>query len=111
MAGERSERETAYFALLRARDELTTLSRYEDFLLAEAQRLRRNLSEGAALAELVAESARRPLRTSDADLVELVDRRLRIIEDELARLPERITAASAYVEECERTASLLGGEG
>jgi hypothetical protein len=109
MGKERTEREAAYFALLRARDELTNLSRYEEYLHAEAQRLRRSASEGAALAASVPEPARRVLRTSDTDLAELLERRLRIIEDELTRLPERLRAASAYVEECERTASLLGG--
>jgi len=109
MGKERTEREAAYFALLRARDELTSLSRYEEYLNAEIQRLRRSASEGAALAASVAEPARRVLRASDADLTELIDRRLRLIADELARLPERLQAASAYVEECERTSSLLGG--
>jgi hypothetical protein len=109
MATERTEREASYFALLRARDELSVLSRYEEFLHAEAQRLRRNLSEGGALSAGVPEPVRRPLRASDSDLTEVVERRLRIIADELGRLPDRLSAASAYVEECERTAGLLGG--
>ncbi len=109
MPRERTEREAAYFALLRARDELTVLSRYEEYLHAEAQRLRRTVSEGSALAAGVAEAVRRVLRASDTETAELIERRLRLIEDELRRLPDRLAAASAYVEECERTASLLGG--
>jgi hypothetical protein len=111
MPRERTEREAAYFALLRARDELTILSRYEEYLHAEAQRLRRQASEGAALAAGVSDAARRVMRASDTDLAEVVERRLRLIDDELSRLPERLAAAANYVEECERTASLLGGGG
>ncbi len=111
MSRERTEREAAYFALLRARDELTILSRYEEYLHAEAQRLRRQASEGAALAAGVSDAARRVMRASDTELTEVVERRLRLIDDELSRLPERLAAASEYVEECERTASLLGGGG
>jgi hypothetical protein len=110
MGTGRTEREAAYFALLRARDELTSLSRYEEYLHAEIQRLRRSASEGAALAAAVAEPVRRALRASDTDLSELLDRRLHLIADELARLPERLQAASAYVEECERTSNLLSGD-
>jgi hypothetical protein len=111
MARERTEREAAYFALLRARDELTVLSRYEEYLHAEAQRLRRTASEDAALAAGVDDRARRVLRASDLDMAEMFERRLRLIDDELSRLPERLAAASAFVEECERTASLLDGSG
>jgi hypothetical protein len=109
MPPARTEQEAAYFALLRARDELSMLSRYEEYLQAEAQRLRRGQGEAAALAAAVPEPARRTLRSSDADLVELVERRLRLLSDELARIPERITAATDYVEECERTYHLLSG--
>ena len=39
---ERSEREAAYFALLRARDELSDLQRYAEHLEDELRRLRRS---------------------------------------------------------------------
>jgi hypothetical protein len=111
MGRDRTERDAAYFALLRARDELTALSRYEEYLHEEARRVRRSASEAAALTASVAEPTRRVLRTSDTDLAEVLERRLRVIEDELRHLPERLRAASAYVEECERTSDLLGGGG
>lgn len=109
MAAARTEVEAAYFALLRARDELSLISRYEEYLQHEGQRLRRGQGEASALADALSDRARRSLRSSDTELAEVVERRLRLIDDELSRLPDRITAASAYIEECERTHALLSG--
>ena len=107
--GERAEREAAYFALLRARDELDALGRYRDHLEAEARRLRRSRAEEEALRTLVDPRLRRPLKASDEALTEVVTRRLALVEDELTRLPARLEAALAFVGECERTSRLLGG--
>jgi hypothetical protein len=106
---ERSEREAAYFTLLRARDELSGVERYAEYLQAERQRLRRSVSEEAALRGTVSERLRRILRGTDDELTQAVERRLALIEDELLRLPPRIDAAAAYVLECERTLDTLGG--
>jgi hypothetical protein len=111
MSLERSERERAYFALLSAREELTRLERYEDYLRSEGQRLRRAMSEDAALRETVEPRMRRVLASVDRDLIEVIERRTAIIADELSRLPDRIAAAHAFVDECERTSRLLGGAG
>jgi len=104
----RDEAQAAYFALLRAREELDLLSRHEEYLRAELQRLRRSASEEAALRATAPTGPRRPLRASDDALAETVARRIALLEDELARLPARLAAAAAFVEECERTARLLG---
>ena len=45
----RDEAQAAYFALLRAREELELLTRHEEYLRAELQRLRRTAAEEAAL--------------------------------------------------------------
>jgi chromosome segregation ATPase len=105
----RDEVEAAYFALLRARDEVADLQRYEEYLRAEAQRLHRTTSEGRALAELVDRRLRRRLRHSDEPLDEAVRTRLEVIADELDRLPDRLAAAAAHVEECERDYARLRG--
>lgn len=103
----RDELEAAYFALLRARDELDALRRYDEFLLTEQQRLRRFQREGRALADLVPGRMRRPLRESDDRLDTVVDRRLALLDEERAQLPERERAASEFVEECERSHATL----
>lgn len=106
---ERSEREAAYFALLRARDELASLRRYEEHLGDELRRLRRGEREEAALRTGVPERMRRIMRGSDAELDEVVQRRIALIEDELVRLPVRIGAAEEFVAACERHHDVLGG--
>lgn len=106
---ERSERETAYFALLRARDELTALRRYAEHLDDELRRLRRAEREEAALRDGVPPRMRRALRASDAELAEVRARRVALLEDERLRLPDRIVAAEAFVQECERHHDVLGG--
>ena len=111
MPAARTEVEAAYFALLRARDELSMLSRYEEYLQREAQRLRRGQGEVSALRDELSEPVRRALRSSDSDLAEVIERRLALIADELSRLPDRIAAVSTYVEECERTHALLSAGG
>lgn len=106
---ERTEREAAYFALLRAREELDGLRRYEEHLGDELRRLRRAEREEAALRAAAPERMRRILRTSDGELTEIVRRRVALIEDELVRLPGRIEAAESFVAECERHHDVLGG--
>ena len=106
---ERSEREAAYFALLRARDELTGLQRYAEHLEDEVRRLRRAEREEAALRDGVPPRMRRALRASDAELAEVSARRLALLEDERTRLPGRIAAAETFVRECERHHETLGG--
>ena len=107
--GERTERETAYFALLRAREELSALERYREHLDAELRRIRRAGREEQALRDDIPERMRRVLRPSDGELAEVMQRREALIEDELARLPVRIEAAEAFVLECERHHDVLGG--
>ncbi len=98
----RDEVEAAYFALLRAREELDALRRYDEYLQAEAQRLRRVTSEGAALLDGVDRRLARALRHTDQPLAQAITARLAVIADERERLPARLTAAEAFVEECER---------
>jgi hypothetical protein len=98
----RNEVETAYFTLLRAREDLSVSRRYDDYLRDEARRLRRFTAEGDALADTVDARLRRALRHTDTPLVDAIKARLGLLADEASRLPERIAAAELYVEECER---------
>ncbi len=106
---ERDELETAYFTLLRAREELSDLGRYAEHLDDELRRLRRTEREEDALRASIPPRSRRLLRNSDAELREASERRIALIEDERARLPSRIEAAELYVVECERHHDVLRG--
>jgi phage shock protein A len=99
----RDEVEAAYFTLLRAREELEAVRRYGEYLVAETQRLRRSRSEADALRDGVDRRLLRALRHSDVPLAQAITDRLAVLADEAASLPERIAAAEAYVEACERT--------
>jgi len=96
-----SETETAYFALLRAREEAQELRSYLEYLHTETQRLRRSSSEAAALVDTVDRRYRRVLQPSDQTLTETITARLALIHDELQRLPDRIDAADEFVHVCE----------
>ena len=98
----RDDVEAAYFALLRAREELDLVRRYGEYLADERRRIRRFRSEGAALDELVPRRRRRALAATDRPLAEALEARLSVIEDELRRLPDRLAAAESYVEAAER---------
>lgn len=106
---ERAEREAAYFALLRARDECAGLQRYAEHLDDELRRLRRAEREEAAIRDGVPPRMRRALRASDTELADVRMRRIALLEDERMRLPDRIAAAEAFVRECERHDDVLGG--
>jgi hypothetical protein len=105
----RDETEAAYFALLRAREELTALQRYGEFLEAEQRRIHRFVADGDALDAHVDRRLRRRIAHTDAGLADALRTRLETIAGELERLPDRIEAAAAYVEECEQEHARLRG--
>lgn len=98
---------TAYFTLLRAREELDGLRRYRDYLDEEARRLRRFVQEGTALADTVDQRLRRAMRHTDGPLDQAINDRLAFIADERGRLPDRELAAEAFVDECEQVHAQL----
>ncbi len=97
----RDDVESAYFALLRARDEVSDLQRYHEYLADEARRLRRSTSEADALSTQAPPRLRRRLLHTDAPLAEAIRGRLEVIADELRWVPDQLSAAEAYVAECE----------
>jgi hypothetical protein len=98
----RDEVEAAYFTLLRAREELDALRRYDEYLVAESQRLRRSTSEADALRDGVDRRLLRALRHSDVPLAQAITERLAVLADERAAIPTRLEAAEAYVAACEQ---------
>lgn len=107
----RDELQAAYFTLLRAREELADLQRYQEYLIAEAQRLRRGVSEAAALRGQAHHRHLRGIQHTDRPLDEAITSRLAAISDEFTRLPERISAAEEFVTECEHEHAQLRAEG
>ena len=97
----RDETEAAYFTLLRAREDLAALQRYEEYLADEVRRLRRFVSEGEALADPVDPRLRRGMRHTEQPLLDALKRRITVIADEQLRLPQRIEDAAAFVADCE----------
>ena len=103
------DRQAAYFALLRAREELDALRRFEEYLLAERARIDRFVADGRALDEGVDARLRRALRHTDDPVGEALELRRRVIADERHRLPGRIEAAEEYVHACEATHAAQAG--
>lgn len=97
----RADVEAAYFAVLRAREDLTDLQRYDEHLRDELRRLARFLAETRAAAEDAPRGLRRRLRHTDDPLHDAVRQRREAAADELSRMDTRIEAAEAYVRECE----------
>lgn len=95
------DEQAAYFALLRAREELAALQRYEEYLTEERARIDAFVAEGVRLDTEVAPRLRRALRHVDEPLGEALELRRRVLADERRRLPERLEAAEEYVGACE----------
>ena len=103
----RDEAEAAYFTLLRAHEELSALGRYATYLDGEGTRISRFVDDGRHLAEGVPQALRRPVAHTDEPLAELLRGRLAVVDEERARLGDRLAAAQAFVDECEAEVSRL----
>lgn len=96
-----AEVESAYFTLLRAREEFDLLHRYAIYLDAELRRVDdfvKHVREGP---DDVPVRFRRPVEGTTRQLLDAVGVRRAAILDERAKLPSRIEAAEAFVRECE----------
>lgn len=103
----RSEYEAAYFTLLRAREEHDDLLRYGEYLRAELDRLN-DMSAGTRAAEdSLPRRLRRPVNQTTKPLLEAIGARRNIVLGEQGRLDDRLAAARAFVEECEREVDAL----
>jgi len=104
----RSEQDAAYYTLLRAREEHADLLRYREFLETEAARLEVFTADTRARIEALARRVRRPVESTSRPMLEGVGRHRSTVLDELERSGERLAAAQAFVEECEREYHQLG---
>ncbi|MGH8885741.1 MAG: hypothetical protein ACRDYX_11310 [Egibacteraceae bacterium] len=99
--GAKSEYDSAYFTLLRAREEHDHLLRYREFLEAERSRLGAFARDTQHATEALPRQLRRPVDATTKSLLEAVGRRRSVVLSELARMDDRIANADAFVEECE----------
>lgn len=97
----KSEREAAYFTLLRAREEHADLLTFRELLDEELRRLDRIRTETRDLDEAVPRRLRRPVAQTTRQLLEAVGRRRAAVEDERRKLEQRIADAQDFVAECE----------
>lgn len=97
----KSEYDAAYFTLLRAREELDHLRRYEQFLAEEIDRLAAFNTAVDDAPEVVPSKYRRMVDATARQLTEAVGRRRAIVASEQRRVPERVAAQEAFVRECE----------
>lgn len=107
----RDEVEAAYFQLLRAREELDDLRRFEDYLADEVRRLRRFVAETQAHEGEIHAQFRRRIVHTQRPLHEAITARIETCQDELARMEDRLTAAEAHVQECEQQHERLRAAG
>ncbi len=96
-----SEYDAAYFTLLRAREELDHLRRYQQFLDEEVDHLQSVTDRINTAAEVVPRKFRRMVDGTDKQLLESIGRRRQVVLSEQAKLPERAVAQEAFVTECE----------
>jgi hypothetical protein len=104
-----SEYDAAYFTWLRALQERDDLLRYGEYLRVEVERLNAFTEQTRAAAEPLSRRVRRPVDASAKPLLEAVGRRRSVMLDELNRLDDRLAAAHAFVDECEREVAALRG--
>jgi phytoene/squalene synthetase len=97
----KSEFDAAYFTLLRAREERDTLLRYAEYLEAEQERLERFAAETRDLIEELPRKVTRPIATTTKTVLEAVGRRRAAVLDERKRMPQRLSNADQFVQECE----------
>jgi hypothetical protein len=105
----KSEYDAAYFTLLRAIEERDDLLRYRDWLVEERERLDAFSDVTRDRTDGLARKLRRPIDHSTKPLPEAVGRRRAIVLDEQRRMDDRITAAEAFVLECEAEVETLRG--
>ncbi len=105
----KSEYDAAYFTWLRALQERDDLLRYGDYLRGERERLDAFTAATREHAEDLSRTVRRAVDQSARPLLEAVGRRRSVILDELNRLDDRLAAAQAFVDECDREVQSLKG--
>ena len=107
MMARNDDEQAAYFTLLRAREELTNLQRFEEYITAERARIDAFIGAGQSLDEAVDHRLRRTLRHTDEALNEALELRRRVLADEKHRLPLKMEAAQAHIDECEAAHAAL----
>jgi hypothetical protein len=107
--GAKSEFDAAYYTMLRAVEERDSLLRYRDYLHAERERLNEFEDATYTRADPIPRKVRRPVDQTTKPMLETVGARRSVVLDELGRLDDRVSAAEAFVVECEEEVAALRG--
>ncbi len=105
----RSERDAAYFTLLRAREEHADLLTYRELLDEELRRLDGFVADTRAMSERLPARLRKPVEQTTRQMLEAVGRRRSVVEDERRKVEQRLVDAQDFVEECEADVARLRG--
>ncbi len=103
----KSDYDAAYFTLLRAREELDDLRRYQDYLEEELARLGTFVKAVNGGPEAVPRKFRRLVDSTAKPLIEAVGKRRAVVLAERDALPERLDAQDAFIRELEREVDAL----
>lgn len=98
---QKSEQDAAYFTLLRAREELDHLRRYQEYLDDELERLEGFMTAVDSAGDVVPAKFRRMIDSSAKPLLEAVKTRRSLVQSERQKVPERVSAQESFVYECE----------
>ncbi|MGI9016894.1 MAG: hypothetical protein ACR2HR_07300 [Euzebya sp.] len=102
-----SEYDAAYFTLLRAREELSHLLRYQEFLEEELARLATFATALDEASSVVPRKFRKMVDSTDKQVLEALGRRRAIVLSERQKVPQRIADQEAFVGECEQDVAAL----
>jgi hypothetical protein len=103
----KSEYDAAYFTLLRAREELDHLRRYQEFLEDELARLTTFAETVDDAAEVVPRKFRKMVDSTSKPLIEALGRRRAVVLAERDKVPARVAALEEFVSECEAEVAAL----
>jgi hypothetical protein len=98
---QKSEYDAAYFTLLRAREELDHLRRYQDYLDEELERLAAFTEAVDTAGERVPAKYRKLVDASAKPVLDAVKARRALVRAERQKVPTRISDQEAFVVECE----------
>ena len=104
---QKSDYDAAYFTLLRAREELDHLRRYQEYLGEELARLAQFARDIHDASGVVPGKFRRLIDSTDKPTLEAIGKRRAVVLAEQEAIPERLAAQEAFVLEMEEEVAAL----
>jgi len=105
----RTDRDAAYYTLLRAREEYERLLRYQEWLEAERSRLDAFTEATREHDDEAPPALRKSVEATTKPTLEAIGRRRNAVDAEATKVPDRLAAAQSFVDECEAEVARLRG--